>query len=779
MPSVRHSPIGDSCLPAAYKHLRLSISSLSLCANLEVSAPTMANRHRRSNRVSVSSSQPTATDRQRRSARQPAGIKRPRYHDPDTDDEYDYDESEGEQDYEPEPALGPSRTQRRSSRKKVKITQAPKPQAQRPAKRVDSFYKSRKAVGRSRPKKTHPFNKRAFDVLPPTPRKKDLSKDFKGPSDGRVPDWTSLPIDILRDIFVFAANPIHEQTPTASANVTWLMRSALTCRAFAIPALEAYYLSPSLLSNVQPHHFYELLQIPKDETYIDYCVKVKSLEIDVRRITYTVPSKPSFSLGDVVARLPQLQHLEIIHPVDTPPYRPMKVKPWSYPPLEYLVGCLEQGDVRLKSWRWNRNMIPAFSWNVENLRNLYGSMTRCHESIAFKYLRRLVVCGYDVDDSAEPQPSAPAEDGSIQRPPTLTSSISKLSYLKDLTFISCDLIEGDFLNRLPKNLERLELSNCLEVTSAMLKAYLTTGGSQLRELVLNHNAAVDLSILLDLKTLCPQLEVLKMDFTYYSERTNYNDAWAMYDHLLKEDEVPTWPSKMRHLGLVNMQKWGSEAAQNLFRSLVDNAEELSDLRILILHAHINMAWRDRAGFRDQWIDRLNRVYLRKAANPNPHLGSLRQFKLWKELQPKGRAPVRQVDGEGSENEHIVQRRLSHVRVTPRKRPADVEMFSDSDPPHNTTRSTRPRRSTRVAESQSQSATYSDSEESDDDSGDDWRTQPEAFIQGLCEVVDIRIDNQRPREKQYTEANFLDSEPSGDEDWHSGAELDDDGDRYAW
>ena len=44
------------------------------------------------------------------------------------------------------------------------------------------------------------------------------------------------------------------------------------------------------------------------------------------------------------------------------------------------------------------------------------------------------------------------------------------------------------------------------------------------------------------------------------------------------------------------------------------------------------------------------------------------------------------------------------------------------------------------------------------------------IQGMCDEVDVRIDNLRPREEQFHESDFLDSEPSGDEEWN-GVDLD--------
>jgi hypothetical protein len=57
-----------------------------------------------------------------------------------------------------------------------------------------------------------------------------------------------------------------------------------------------------------------------------------------------------------------------------------------------------------------------------------------------------------------------------------------------------------------------------------------------------------------------------------------------------------------------------------------------------------------------------------------------------------------------------------------------------------------------------------------------RPRTAQVIQGMCEVVDLRIDNLRPTEVQVTEADFLDEEASGDDDWN-GEDLDDYG--YAW
>lgn len=54
-----------------------------------------------------------------------------------------------------------------------------------------------------------------------------------------------------------------------------------------------------------------------------------------------------------------------------------------------------------------------------------------------------------------------------------------------------------------------------------------------------------------------------------------------------------------------------------------------------------------------------------------------------------------------------------------------------------------------------------------------------MIQGLCETVDVSIDNQRPSEMQFNEDDFMDSEISGDEDWTAAGEVASPPQRYAW
>ncbi|KAK5132498.1 hypothetical protein LTR08_009044 [Meristemomyces frigidus] len=740
----------------------------------------------------------------RRSVRQAATRKRSVYVDPDTDED-DFEAAADDADDSADDSAGADEAAHPPPPKRRKL--APRT---RHVTRSKSVGKSGKAGAKAGLKGVGRRRKWNTDTPLETP-----SKGFTGPTDGHVPAWTSLPLEILRDIFLYAAQPMHEQTRASASNVGWLMtKAARTCRAFAQPALEAYYLSPSLLTTEWPHRLLETLQRPKATRYMDYNVKTKALSIDVRRLAYTAHNKPRFDLCTLVAELPQLQHLEILHPVDEPPFRAVfKVQPWHYPPA--LFRTLQHHGQRLRSFRWNRSMIAA-----DNA-DLYALLTQTHLSQPFEYLSRLTVCGFNYADSAEPPPP---EDGTPILAPGLATSITLLPHLQDLTFTSCDILTDALLSALPLTLTRLEITSCLELTSPMLETYLSTSAPRLKTLVLNHNISLNLSFLPPLARLTPNLETLTLDLRSFSERLNSNDAEPLYTDLLTAAETPTWPATLRTLELTHIQRCSAAAARNLFRSLVDAAQSLPDLRRLVLHSHINIPWRDRAGFREQWIERLRRVYLRASASPSAQLNSSRLWRMHLQGQQQQqqsaarrgamKPPAEVHDsadeedsddgaecGEGGAGFEGGCVEVSHIRVSPAKEHAgDTDVYSDSSP-----EKPRPRRSRRVAEASLASQASSpeagddpsdaaDEEEGEDRHGDgdgdgsvgstadddgDWRHRPEAYVQGLCDVVDVRIDNQRPRENQFTAGDFLDSEVSGDEDWTEGGEGGEGGGGYAW
>ena len=244
----------------------------------------------------------------RRSGRQAATRKRSLYYDPDTDD--DFQASDGEADYSPDPlhaaAPAPTRAPARAS-------------AQGPAtKKRKTSHKTHRPQTRSKAATARPKTQTRIIGHARKPRTTTTEKleaeKYTGPSDGKIPEWTSLPLAILCDIFVFASQPMDGDS------VSWLLKAARTCRAFAEPALEAYYLAPAVMNTLHPHHLLELLRIRKDR-HTNYNIKVKRLELDMTNLSYTAHNRPLFDLSELVAELPRLHHLEITNPIDKPPYR--------------------------------------------------------------------------------------------------------------------------------------------------------------------------------------------------------------------------------------------------------------------------------------------------------------------------------------------------------------------------------------------------------------------------------------------------------------------------
>ncbi|USW50126.1 Putative leucine-rich repeat domain superfamily [Septoria linicola] len=707
----------------------------------------------------------------RRSTRQAATRRRSVYLDPETDDDFEADSDEDA--YQP-----------------VDIIEV----AQEPAPKKRKLSVRRKPQTRSKAAKTRQTSlKRVFKVgKVRKPNAEPVSKVFTGPSDGKIPKWAELPHNVLKQIFVYAAGDTQTWVRASHDNAAWLKLSAArVCRAFSEPALEAFYDSPGIHNTQHPHQLLELLQESNDRRYINYNAKVHSLNIDLRNLAYSAPGRPVFDLLQLIPQLPQLRHMQLLHQNYEKPYRPRKQPKWTTQPRE-LIKAMEDRDIHLRTWRWSRDTIAKNPLAQDVALDLYEKISNAHESSVFAYLTRLIVTGFNVDDSLEPSASQ-SNDHTVEgySPPGLATSIAKLPALTDLSFISCDIIMEKFLQRLPTNLQRLELSNCLEITSDMLRDFFDTSGAYLKELELNNNAALNLSFTQSLKEKCPRLEVLKMDLQLYSERETTNDAIELYDELLPEDEIASWPTTLRHLEILEAQKWSPNSAQNFFRTLVDRADELLDLRTLIIHAHIDIPWRDRVGFRDQWIERLRRVYERPQEDPFGGIGSLKQFRMSRQ-KPSDHIKLysSDLDELSRDMSHTDRPRRSrtatHVQISPHKPSGDTDRYSDSDSQSTSTTARPRRRSRRVAESQvvarSTTATpapesASDIDTEDEDDTEDWRKIPEKYVQGLCNIVDVRIDNQRPRETQWREADFLDAEASGDDDWNEDAEEEEDG--YAW
>jgi hypothetical protein len=519
---------------------------------------------------------------------------------------------------------------------------------------------------------------------------------------------------------------------------------------------------------------------------------VESLVVSVTCLSASRP----FDLAELVSILPSLSHLELYHEFDLPPYRQLDLKSrrWTY--SHALVNALKSaGDshahMRLKSWRWSERMMDRDVVSPEQMRTI-------HQWPTFSQLRNVTLVNFQVPSLKENKdPNDPevfeADKNFIN---CISESLEPLGYLKHLKMESSTVVDGQFLSLLPKTIEHLEIVNCWELTAEMLAEYLSTHGRNIRRLTLHHNQSLSLAFLPSLRGSCPQLRELSMNLTFYAHHEYYRDSDPFYETLLTVNDVPVWPERIEVIDLEQLAKWDAATAEMFFQSLVDQAPNMPGLRHLAVKAMLDVPWRQRCEFRDRWVSRLRKVFLRKQTKPRPY-HSLIQWPTLKggsEVQ-EGNADV----GGGTEGTPIRRstRIATHV-ADPGPAPAE----SDGDNKRKRKRkagSARDlRRPKRVAISYRDPDTDEDldllepdeSEEEEPEGPSLPSSPPESpaspdddvpFVHGLCDVVNIRFDNQKPREFQLGMEDFLDEQEheSDDDEWTSDRDRDDDSDVYAW
>ncbi|RFU33401.1 hypothetical protein B7463_g2912, partial [Scytalidium lignicola] len=717
-----------------------------------------------------------------------------------------------------EPHARPSKLQKTSSNRSA-VAQRPRTQPQPPLPQRTAFEAKASKIARSISKKKR---KRTSGSATSKPTNSIAESPF--PTSYVIPPWQTLPYQILVSILNYASYPIYDENtfqPTQSCR--WLLNTARICRAFAEPALTVLYTSPPLVPMDKAHRLVALLKEDPAKLVFKYRQKIETLRIDVGQVAaYSLHGSGLLDLASLVKHLPRLLDLEFYHQKDMSPYRlldyPIK---WSYPEslfeaLEYTEPEVDphRGDkeniCRLRSWRWSSRLLGK-TRTIDSLREM-------HLKPIFSNLRKVAFVNFQV-------PTLRKDDVDPMHEKRLGEALAVLPNLQHLILESSTLVNRRLLPLLPTRLRNLELINCWEVISDDFVAFLRTHGGQLRCLTLNHNQSLSLSFLPLLGTACPHLE---------------------YEQLLFPGEVPSWPSTLQTIELVQLRKWETEAAETFFRSLVEGAPNLPDLRRVVIQAILSIGWRDRASFRDKWVGSLERVFKRVAPAPKVHqhvsvppisknIAVVLQQKpeLESEIPKLGRVssvpdaetsgdktsalqePV-QIRVDGVPNSQLKNKSKSRSRSpllrrprlrTRQEEPGRYAESSDSSPESSenesnviptavceTREETRKRRIVRELEVLRQTAGKDGSEVShspaltsdlnDNDSDDEpllskkiRASDQQSAMQGMCEVVDIRIDNLRPRETQVTEADFLDSEPEGDPDWNG----DDDGldDGYAW
>lgn len=306
------------------------------------------------------------------------------------------------------------------------------------------------------------------------------------PSDINFPSWSSLPYEILLSVFHFAAYPLRDENLRPTQSTNWLVKAATTCKAFVEPALSALYQSPPYIAFANPRNFLHIP--PLSETYLDYLVKVKALNTDVRPLAKLQSRKSlPLTLSDMVAALTRLAHLDLTDPIDRPPFRPTgRGVTWHYPPD--LFDTLQRSGRRLKSWRWHCHMLRD-----KKDSNFFGHI---HSLDTFQSLRQLSLSHFDIDHG----PGLLCID-----------SLSLLTHVTHFTLNSCSTNHWlNLLRRLPTSLHSLSIINCHALDSNALQTALAFNGQDLKHLRLDHNQALNIDFLATLKSTCPHLESLKM-----------------------------------------------------------------------------------------------------------------------------------------------------------------------------------------------------------------------------------------------------------------------------
>ncbi len=571
---------------------------------------------------------------------------------------------------------------------------------------------------------------------------------------GKIPKWHTLPYHILLQVFSYAVHPLCDADFRPLPSLPWVLNTSRLCKAFTEPALTALYCCPPLLPSDRPHALLELLHTPSEQLSLDYTKKIKCLKIEVSQtLAYSSPGLGHFDLGQLIRRTPQLRDLELFHRADQPPYRNTNTvtERWKY--QDSLFAALAEAGIRLRSWRWNARMAGP--------KDTPESMQQLHKTLPFQSLQRLALVNYHPKKRRPIHSEDPTEEEKI------ALALSVLQNLECLVCESSTIVNDNLLRALPKHLIYLQFINCSSLSSESFRSFLATHGTSLRQLVLDHNQSLSLSFLPELNLCCPNLEVLTMDLTYYR---SLNGANPGNEIPLLAGEVPGWPLSIQRIEIIQLRIPSAETAEMFFSSLIDSASRLTQLRTLILKVILKLGWRDRANFRKKWIGKLREIFLRDQ-NPND---------IQSEGSPRGvrhKAQIEKGSEQSDSDAPILPKRRSTRLAKPEE---DVYLLPavEGSPARQTQLIRRARRKIVGTHGTSEELESNTNSEVNDLGPSEKTRHVQDVRQGMCEVVDIRIDNLRPAEEQFNENDFLDSEVSGDEDWDGDDVLPAE-ERYAW
>lgn len=576
-----------------------------------------------------------------------------------------------------------------------------------------------------------------------------------------------LPYHIWLRVFEYLASPLLDSStsdPTCEGIRENILSLAHCDRLFFEPALAALYKCPI----ITPESFAALakrLSLPPEEATFNYRPRIEVLRINVDSTLYRKHGGHYLDLKDIVRPLSRLKELELWHPDDLVPYRKLSLTVrWKYPE-DLLEVFRKESDLETETpseAAWTQ--LQGWTWNARLAGEAYSldKLAAVHTKPCFANLRKLTFKNYQLPSATRESQPDDALELDLQAISQLAASIQALSHIEYLTIESSTIASGVLLMMLPKSLKHLELINCFEVTADDFAEFLESHGANLQRLTLSHCQSLNLDFLSVLAAACPRLTHLRVNLLYYQHHEAYRDPEPVYEALLSKGQIPTWPASLQNIDIDYMRFVETASAELFFQSLADSAQSLPHLRQLVLRAKLNVAWAERNEFRRTWEDRMVNMFLRSSRPPQ----------RFTDQRPK-KLP-----------------RPPSKRLIPEPRPGSrrsarisISQSSPESPRVPTSRSIK--ESSRVAavtkELQGLLATRSqgpgheaDHEDNADDDDEHGLLTPRAsngtkgnkpqFIHGMCDVVDVQIDNQKPRENQFGMEDFLDSSQESDSEW---------------
>jgi hypothetical protein len=574
-----------------------------------------------------------------------------------------------------------------------------------------------------------------------SPKKTLLNKKLvaRMETDGVLPPWSTLPYMTLTRIFEYASWSYED---TSKARKKWLLSTALTCKTFCEPAITVLYNQLNATDFRQLTALQLSLASQTEESAFDYRAKVQQISLDERIL------QNAWNPNDVLRLLPVVNKLDIWSSKDVMRgHSQIASERWYNYPQVFFTDL----QAKLKSWRLN-GMMLASSDEIKLLYDLMASDGHPLNMLTELTVSNMVVSYPQCDVRF---PMAPGYNDTTNFLPFLPKmpNLTKLRIEYCRAFHAGEpgvvFLGGVLKNLAPLRLTSLELGSCLD-DSAELQEWLSHHGSSLTRLTIQNCPNMNMSFLQDLVRFCPRLERLYMDILLVDPSLHDRRIKPGFTQLMDPDQIPTWPETLQSIQLQHLQKWTIDEARVAFESLAEAAPRLKDLRTLAITASVDGPWKSRSSFRDEWKAKFEHIFRRKDVPPNKHLVSKKAWRLYQA-------------GRKQKDDSVELSRLRNRRTGVNYGSSDSGTGDISEEFNNASG-----RKTNGTNGGLNHLAVRGSRDHTRRSGREDGNGKDLFVQGLCDIVDIRIDNQRPRDKEFNEDDFMeaDDHDESDEDYEA-------------